>query len=67
MRSNFRNIPLEMITVIDKFTVAITYPDFPVFMTIDDYKGQSILLWDEQAIRNLRAACDAALGEGEEK
>jgi hypothetical protein len=67
MRSNFRNIPLEMLTVVDKYTVAITYPDFPVFMSLDDSKGQSILIADEQAIRSLRAACDAALGEGEEK
>jgi hypothetical protein len=39
----------------------------PWMRLVDAITGESLLLFDEAAIRNLRAACDAALGEGEEK
>lgn len=38
-----------------------------VFMKLVDELGDIVYAPNEQAIRNLRAACDAALGEGEEK
>lgn len=39
----------------------------PWIRVVDMNTDESVLIEDEQAIRNLRAACDAALGEGEEK
>ena len=39
----------------------------PWMRLVDAITGESLLLFDEAAIRNLRAACDAALGEGEEE
>lgn len=40
----------------------------PWMRLVDAITGESLLLLDEAAIRNLRAACDAALGgRGEAK
>jgi len=39
----------------------------PWMRLVDAITGESLLLLDEAAIRNLRAACDAALKKGEEK
>ena len=39
----------------------------PWMRIVDMNTGESVLIEDKDAIRNLRAACDAALGEGEEK
>lgn len=55
---------------IDDFREVRVYPavkpdGWPRMQLIDRYYGESVLIADEQAIRNLRAACDAALGEGE--
>lgn len=57
---------------IDDFREVRVYPAVkpggrPRMQLIDRYYGESVVIADEQAIRNLRAACDAALGEGEEK
>ena len=38
----------------------------PWIRVVDMNTGESVLVEDEQAIRNLRAACDAALGEAPE-
>lgn len=53
---------------IDRCTVAITCPaneitKQPWIRVVDCSTGKSVLVSDEAAIRNLRAACDAALGE----
>jgi hypothetical protein len=57
---------------IDDFREVRVYPavkpdGWPRMQLIDRYYGESVLVEDEQSIRNLRAACDAALGEGEKK
>lgn len=39
----------------------------PWMRIVDMNTGESVLIYDKDAIRDLRAACDAALGEGEEK
>lgn len=39
----------------------------PWIRIIDIDTGESVLILDKDAIRNLRAACDVAMGEGEEK
>lgn len=59
---------------IDNFTAAIVHTAgteggvHPWIRIISDHPGQTFqYLYGEEAIRNLRAACDAALGEGEEK
>lgn len=61
--STLRGTPLDMLTVIDRHTVAITYPESPVFMELVDFSGRAVFIASEESIRNLRAACDAALGE----
>lgn len=57
---------------IDRWTEARIQPATaedkqPWVRIIDMNTGESVLIEDKDAIRNLRAACDAALGEGEEK
>ena len=54
---------------IDRWTEArihssITSDKQPWIRIIDMNTGESVLIEDKDAIRNLRAACDAALGEG---
>ncbi len=39
----------------------------PWMRVVDMDTGESVLIEDKDSIRNLRAACDAALGEGEVK
>ena len=56
---------------IDNITVVDVYPPIaglklPELRIYSEQRGP-IFLFGEEAIRNLRAACDAALGEGEEK
>jgi hypothetical protein len=46
---------------------ATTADKQPWVRIIDMNTGESVLIEDRDAIRNLRAACDAALGEGEGK
>lgn len=46
---------------------SITSDKQPWMFIVDMNTGESVLIEDKDAIRNLRAACDAALGEGEEK
>lgn len=57
---------------IDRWTEARIHPankadKQPWIRVVDIDTGESVLIEDREAIRNLRAACDAALGEGAEK
>ena len=46
---------------------AISEDKHPWVRIIDMNTGESVLIEDKDAIRNLRAACDAALEKGEEE